>query len=153
MAAPRGTLFGGWYSDTSDELLLGDFNHDQRTDMLVRSAWGMGILTLNSRARTLSLLMSAISGTSLGGWSFDARNDRILGIGDFDGDGGDDIFIQSRWGVGSLALRGTTLQHLAARPWRTLAGSWPLTENDRILQFGKYQSFARSQVLIQKAAN
>lgn len=153
MAAPRGTRFGGWYSDTSDEMLLGDFNHDQKTDILVRSTWGMGILTLNSHARSLSLVMAARSGTRLGGWSFDARNDKLLGIGDFDGDGGDDIFIQSAWGIGSLALRGTTLQHFAAKPWRTLAGSWPLIQSDRILQFGRYQDSARSQVLIEKATN
>lgn len=150
MAAPNGTSFGGWNWYRSDEIHLGDFNNDQKTDILVRSAWGMGILTLNSRARSLSLIMAVRDGTSLGGWYFDARNDRLMGIGDFDGDGGDDIFIQSSWGIGSLALRGTVLLHLAARPWRTLAGSWPLKDNDRILQFGRYQHSTRSLVLIQK---
>src|SRR5919202_2699939 len=68
MMAPNGTRFGGWLLNTGDNHFdnLGDFDGDERAEILVTSPWGIGILKL--AGNTFTVPMMAPNGTRFGGW-------------------------------------------------------------------------------------
>ena len=78
--ASNGTRFGGWLLNTADNRfnVLADFDGDGKTEILVTSPWGTGILKLSGN--TLSVPMMAPNGTRFGGWLLNtADNDLELG--------------------------------------------------------------------------
>ncbi len=81
MMERTGTRFGGWALDTRTNSIHGiaDFNDDRRADVVVRSPWGMGILTL--RDSSFGLLAAAANGTAVGRWRLEAR-DLVAGVGE-----------------------------------------------------------------------
>ncbi|MCX9073605.1 MAG: FG-GAP-like repeat-containing protein [Candidatus Methanoperedens sp.] len=80
MMAPNGTRFGGWLLNTADNSfeLMADFDGDGRTEILITSPWGIGILKLSGS--TLNAPMMASNGTRFGGWLLNtADNNFSLG--------------------------------------------------------------------------
>ena len=110
---PNGTHFGGWVFDSrANEIVgVGDLNGDGRDEMVVTSDWGIGVLGVSGN--TFDSLMLAPNGTRFGGWLFNSRQDTLHALGDFNGDGHDEILVTSDWGIGVLALTGTTLTSIA----------------------------------------
>ena len=68
MMAPNGTRFGGWLLNTGDNRLgtAADYDGDRRSEILVTSPWGAGIL--EQTGSTLGAPMMAANGTRFGGW-------------------------------------------------------------------------------------
>jgi len=68
MMAANGTRFGGWLLNTADNRLgtLADYNGDRRSDVLVTSPWGIGIL--EQAGASMAAPMMAANGTRFGGW-------------------------------------------------------------------------------------
>ena len=95
MMAPNGTRFGGWLLNTGDNRfdLMADFDGDGKSELLVTSPWGIGILKLSGN--TLSAPMMAPNGTRFGGWLLNPVDDRFGPVGDFDGDGKAEILVTS----------------------------------------------------------
>ena len=104
MMAPNGTRFGGWLLNTADNAFgpVGDFDGDGRKEILVRSPWGIGLLKLKQAGAGLhvSPLMMAPNGTRFGGWLLNTADNQFGPVGDFDGDGRDEILVTSPWGIG-----------------------------------------------------
>ncbi len=65
---PNGTRFGGWLLNTADNRLgsVADFDGDRKSEILVSSPWGVGIL--KTSASGISAPMMQPNGTRFGGW-------------------------------------------------------------------------------------
>jgi hypothetical protein len=149
MMAPNGTRFGGWLLNTADNHLgpVGDFDGDGRDEILISSPWGVGILKLTGG--TLSVVMMAPNGTRFGGWLLNTADNQLGPVGDFDGDGRDEILISSPWGVGILKLSGSTLTAPMMAPNGTRFGGWLLNTADNSLgAVTDYDGDRRSEILI-----
>jgi hypothetical protein len=89
-----GTWFSGsWNFGSGDTFpALGDFTGDGRVDLIIRSPWGVGLLAGSSTGQ-LGLVTSNPMFDILGSWQVRA-GDQFLPVGDFDGDGRKDVFLQ-----------------------------------------------------------
>lgn len=107
----NGTRLGGWLIGTSDNTYCGcgQFDGDRTKDIVLTSPWGLGLISL----QTSSHLFMAANGTRLGGWLLNTRDNAIRLIADLDGDGRDEIFVSSPWGIGVLKLIGGALSSIA----------------------------------------
>lgn len=126
----------GWTLDAGDELVAaGDMNTDGRAELVVRNADGLGLLTLDTtdqwRTRTRFFHGSRFSG----GWLFGA-GDEFVGIGDYDGQDGEDLLIRSGWGIGVISLRWNnyTLLTLAAEHYASMMDGWYLLSDDEAVE-------------------
>jgi subtilisin family serine protease len=138
MLAQNGTRFGGWLLNTADNAFgpVGDFDGDGRKEVLVRSPWGIGLLKLTNSpgpAYTFQPLMMAPNGTRFGGWLLNTADNHFGPVGDFDGDGRDEILITSPWGMGMLELSGGTFSAVMMAPNSTRFGGWLLNTADNWL--------------------
>jgi hypothetical protein len=133
MLAPNGTRFGGWLLNTVDNRFgpVGDFDGDGRDEFVVTSPWGIGIMKLSGS--TLQVPMMAPNGTRFGGWLLNTADNRFGPVGDFDGDGRDEIVVTSPWGIGIMKLSGSTLQVPMMAPNGTRFGGWLLNTADNHL--------------------
>ena len=154
MLAPNGTRFGGWLLNTTDNSFgpVGDFDGDGRKEILVRSPWGIGLLKLTNNpgpAYTFQPLMMAPNGTRFGGWLLNTADNQFGPIGDFDGDGRDEIMITSPWGIGMLKFNGTTFDALMMAPNGTRFGDWLLNTADNWLgAVGDFDRDGRDEFVI-----
>jgi hypothetical protein len=140
--ASNGQRIGGWVLDTKVNSIgaIGRFTDPSHDDLIIRSGWGIGILTPNTtysnglKLIKLTASMVAPNGTRFGGWLYNSAGDKILGKGKFRGLSKDDILIGSQWGMGLLSFSSTSkaLQSWALVPDQTHAGSWRLDVNDRL---------------------
>jgi len=117
---------GGWnYSSNLNKIEgTGDFNGDGRDDVLISSSWGIGILSHNGTS--WEALVVKPKDTWFGSWRYNPKTTRIDGIGDFNGDGKDDILISSPWGIGIMKLQGASLTSINANAYNHSLGKWYL---------------------------
>lgn len=149
MMKPNGTRFGGWLLNTADNVFgpIGDFDGDGRDEILITSPWGIGILELNGD--TLNTVMLAPNGTRFGGWLLDTSRNWLGPVGDFDGDGRDEVVISSPWGLGILKLSGNNLTTLMLSRNNTRFGGWRLNSfNNRIWGAADFDADNRDEILI-----
>jgi len=126
----NGTRFGGWLLNTADNRFgpVGDFDGDGRQEILVTSPWGIGILKV--KGSTFSNPLIKRNGTRFGGWLLNTADNRFGPVGDFDGDGFDEIMVRSPWGIGILKLNGSTFSAIAMKPNGTRFDGWLLNTDD-----------------------
>ena len=149
MLAPNGTRFGGWLLNTADNRFgpVGDFDGDGRDEVLVTSPWGIGIFKL--AGSTIQVPMLAPNGTRFGGWLLNTADNRFGPVGDFDGDGKDEIVVTSPWGIGIMKLSGSTIQVPMMAPNGTRFGGWLLNTADNHLGTpADYDGDGRDELLI-----
>jgi hypothetical protein len=80
--APNGTRFGGWLLNTADNRLAtgADYDGDHRSEILVTSPWGVGMLKLSGSVLTAPTMQP--NGTRFGGWLLNTiDNDVGHGVG------------------------------------------------------------------------
>lgn len=126
----NGTRFDGWLLNTVDNRFgpVGDFDGDGKQELLVTSPWGIGLLA--AHGGTFDARVIRPNGTRFDGWLLNTRDNRFGPVGDFDGDGKDEVLVRSPWGIGLLALEGDTFRAKVIRPNGTRFGGWLLNTND-----------------------
>ena len=62
------------------------------------SPWGIGILKLEGN--NFRAIVIRRNGTRFGGWLLNTADNRFWAAADFDGDGRDELFVSSPWGIG-----------------------------------------------------
>ena len=152
--------YGGWLLKPNDRVLgIGDFDGNGKHDVLISSDWGIGILTIKNNRLTSICLYKY--GNKLGGWLL-RKNDALTGegtqkieydnrsrIGDFNGDGRDDILISSDWGIGILTLNNQNkLTTLVLKPYSTKLGGWLLKNTDKFQGLADFNGDGRDDILI-----
>lgn len=142
--AQNGRRFDGWLLNTVDNRFpqKGDFDGDRKSELLVTSPWGIGVL--RRYRTTYQGVMLAPNGTRFGGWLLNTGDNVFGPVGDFDGDGRKEILVRSPWGIGVLKLTNTpgpayTFQPVMMAPNGTRFGGWLLNTTDN--QFGPVGDF------------
>jgi len=149
MMAPNGTRFGGWLLNTADNCfdLMADFDGDGKTELLVTSPWGIGVLKLSGS--TLTPLVMAPNGTRFGGWLLNTADNRFGPVGDFDGDGKAELLVTSPWGIGIFKLSGNTITVPMMAQNGTRFGGWLLnTADNRFSPVGDADGDGRDEFVV-----
>ena len=106
-----------------------------RTEILIVSPWGLGVLELTAGG-SLAVPMMAANGTRFGGWLLNTADNRFDMVGDFNGDGRVEILVTSPWGIGMLRLAGSALTQVMIAPNGTRFGGWLLNTADNRIGIG-----------------
>ncbi|WP_139057919.1 FG-GAP repeat domain-containing protein [Tsukamurella pseudospumae] len=124
-----GADLGGWALDCHDNQLslAADFYGYGRSDLLITGKSGIAIAGIDSGTLRTSVVVS--NGTRLGQWLLNTRDNRFA-IADLDGDGHDEIFVSSPWGVGVLARAGMNFESRATHPNGNALGAWTTSTSD-----------------------
>jgi len=149
MMAPNGTRFGGWLLNTADNhiVTVSDFDGDGRSEILITSPWGLGLLELSGS--TLNAKMMAPNGTRFGDWLLNTLDNRFIAAADMDGDGRNELFVASPWGIGVLKLAGTSFRSLMLASNGTRFGGWLLnTADNRFDAVADFTGDGRADVLV-----
>jgi hypothetical protein len=146
----NGTRLGGWLLSTADNSYRGSgrFESAARSDMIVTSPWGVGLISLE---RSTHLFM-APTGARFGGWSFDVTATTVRLIADFDGDGLDEILVSSSWGIGILKMSGGALTSIAMHADGDDLGGYPVRHSDNFLVADNLRGSSQRDVVVTNAA-
>jgi len=147
--APNGTKFGDWTLDTTVDRfeVVGDFDGDRKDEILVSNQTHMAILKLHTNH--LTSLVVVKTGQRLGHWVIDSRTNQVGTVGDFNGDGKDEILITSGWGMGVLSYHNHTLSSLTLIPNGTSIGGWNLnTHDNRLYLSGDFNGNGKAEILV-----
>lgn len=154
-AQPTGTVFGQWVFDRAVNKIAGIGHFSGTTtaghlvdEILITSGWGIGVLALSPDTLTLHSRAAQPSGTRFGRWRYDAGADRVLAIGDFNGDGRDEILIANSTKIGLLSFTGQSFNCLDQQPFGRLIGNWRLEANDHFAGVGTLIRSGKRQILI-----
>jgi hypothetical protein len=130
--AANGTAIGAWTLNTAANQFgpSGDFDHDGIVEFVAASATGLAVLKLVGGA--LTAVQVAGNGSRFGGWLLGTTGNQFGPAADFDGDGADEIFVTSAWGVGILKLLRGPLTAIMLQPNGTRFGGWLLNTADNV---------------------
>ncbi|MCA9687554.1 MAG: hypothetical protein KC457_35665, partial [Myxococcales bacterium] len=87
----------------------------------LRNKNGLGVIALQGDLRAEAIQPNQ---AWIDGWNLDSARDRIVGVGDFDGNGRDGFVVTSDWGIGILGHDGKRWRQSVGAPRNTWFGGW-----------------------------
>jgi hypothetical protein len=125
-SAPDGALLGDWIFNATENSFgpTGDFDGDGKTEIIVESLRSLGILKLIDNK--IVAVIKAKNGDDFGGRVFNAPDDRIGPIGDFDGDGKDELVVSGSRGTCILKPSAKKIVALATAAEGMIINTWQL---------------------------
>lgn len=124
-----------------------DFNRNGKSDFVVTSPWGLGVVEYKNNA--LASAAMAANGSRLGQWLLNSHDNQVAGRGDFDGDGVTELFVTSPWGIGILKQSGTSFTSIAMAQNGTRHGGWIVNTNDNLfLQVADFDRDGKDEILV-----
>lgn len=124
-----------------------DFNGDGKSSVLISSPWGIGILTLSNN--TLIPEVMNPNYTFLGSWQLNTKENSFDPIGDFDGDGKDEIMVSSSWGIGILKQIGNGIITSAIAQNGTRLNGWLLnTQDNNLGKSGDFDGDGKEEIIV-----
>ncbi|MDO9376545.1 MAG: hypothetical protein Q7T76_19120 [Ferruginibacter sp.] len=95
----NGELFSNWLVNTTDRLVgVARLFNENVANVIFENSVDMHLVSFADPAQTFTVR----TGIRYGQWLFNRGDNTIQCVGDFDGDGLDEIFISSPWGIGVL---------------------------------------------------
>ncbi len=148
---PNGSRFDGWLLNTRDNrvTVVADLDGDpnNRSEMLYASPWGIGVLRLAGNTYRANMLRP--NGTRFGGWLLNTADNRFGPAGDFDGDGADEVFVSSPWGIGVFKYGSGTFSVPFMAPNGTRFGGWLLnTADNKFGPVGDFDNDGRDEIFV-----
>jgi hypothetical protein len=146
---PNGTFLGQWNLNAQDNAFVaaGDFDGDGQAEILVTSAWGIGVLKRSGN--TLDAPVVQPNGVRFGSWLLETSANQFGPVGHYDGDGRDEILVTSAWGIAILKLSGTTLATDAIEANGTRLGEWKLESTaNRFGSLGSFKAATQANLLV-----
>jgi hypothetical protein len=152
---PKNTWFGQWRYGTNDKIeAIADFDNDGKDEILITSPWGIGMLEL--QGSTFNSVITKPNGTRFGIWTYNTstvRDNKIEGVGDFNGDGKADILVSKPYGIALLTLSGNTLSSIVVKPKDTWFGQWRYNASvnrgsDKIEAIADFNGDGKDDILI-----
>jgi len=143
----NGTRLGGWVLSTLDNHYrgCGRFGVGSQKTIVLTSPWGIGLISLEAGT---SLFM-APTRTRLGDWDLRIDRDSVRLIGDFDGDGQDEILIEG--GIGGIAILkmiGGRLVSIAIHAPSANIGGFIVESGATYALKGRFNGGAKDEILI-----
>lgn len=133
----NGTRIDGWLVNSIDNRFApaGDYDGDGRDEVLFASPWGIGVM--EEAGGDLRMTMMAANGTRFGGWLLNTADNRFGPVGDYDGDGSDELVVSSPWGMAVLDIEGSSVSpRVMASNGTRFDGGWLLNTDDNSLGIG-----------------
>jgi hypothetical protein len=146
----NGTRLGEWVINTNDNVYCGSgqLDGDGIKDMIVMSPWGLGIISLQNSTH----VYMAPNGTRLGGWLLNSGDNTVRLVADFDGDGMDELFISSPWGIGILKIQDGALTSVAMHANGENVSGYTVSNTHIFALADNLQSGAGKQILVVDAS-
>lgn len=155
---PWGTVLagagGGWTVGAGDRFLgQGDFDGNGQTDIVLRNATRIAIISRTGAGGTFRTLDARSIDGDDGWWGYwnVGTADQIVATGNFVGDARDEILIKSPWGLGLLGIPAgaTSPRDLWGARWgTTISGVWTLRESDWFSRPGNFYAAGTRQILV-----
>ncbi|QHI35140.1 hypothetical protein IMCC3317_04860 [Kordia antarctica] len=146
----------GWTVSATDKILgVGYFYPNYKHDILVQNNSGLGIISLDNNSNFLTTSNISSNRTFEGGWRYN-RNDKILGIGDFNNDNRSDFIIKSYTHIGIKSVDDQGLfKVITSGVDNSYLGNsfWRLKYSDQILGVGDFDGNKRSDFIIKSNTN
>ncbi|AXG70567.1 repeat domain in Vibrio, Colwellia, Bradyrhizobium and Shewanella [Kordia sp. SMS9] len=150
VAKPKDSWFGGWRYGVADKIeAIADFDNDGKDEILITSNWGIAILKL--QGNTFRSILVKPNGTRFGTWTYNTttvRDNKIEGVGDFNGDGKVDILVSKPYGIALLTMSGSTLQSIVVKPNDSWFGGWRYGVSNKIEAIADFDNDGKDEILI-----
>ncbi len=156
---PAGGAWGSWATSSSDTIVAtGDFSGDSRTDILVKSGWGIGLIGMPSGQSRLTALWLAPWGTSVSGlWTLQSADSISPLAGRFFSRFRDSAIVRngSDFGILTFSPAPSMVAGQKLTPGTTIPGtsSWVYQPTDWVLAVGDFDGDAIDSLVVKNLSS